>query len=92
MMRATVHLVSAPDFLAVRPISRPPGNGRTIGTYLVDGYFRSTWAIGGGTLGVTPFGRLERAARNDIAEEGARLLVFTAAGAGVHDVRIQSGQ
>jgi hypothetical protein len=67
-------------------------NGVLPGTVLVDGRVAATWSIerakGAATLLVTPFARLARADQRAVADEGARLLAFAAAGAADHDVRI----
>ncbi|HEX6425723.1 MAG TPA: winged helix DNA-binding domain-containing protein [Acidimicrobiales bacterium] len=67
-------------------------NGVLPGTVLVDGRVAAIWAIerarGRATLVVTPFRRLRRAERADVADEGGRLLAFTAADAADHDLRI----
>src|SRR2546430_3806768 len=75
-----------------RPVPLPPGNGGNVGTVLVDGSFRATWAIrrgdGRATLTVAPFVRLPRRDRAAVAGGGARLLAFTDPGAPV-EVRIE---
>jgi class 3 adenylate cyclase len=57
---------------------------------LVDGFVRATWKIervrSAATLHVKPFGKLRKAERNAIGEEGMRLLDFAAPGAG-RDIR-----
>jgi hypothetical protein len=62
------------------------------GTVLVDGRVTAMWSIdrakGAATLAVTPLRPLDRAEREAVGDEGARLLAFTAAGADDHDVRI----
>jgi hypothetical protein len=66
-------------------------NGIIAATLLVDGFVRGTWRIerarGSATLRVELFGPIPRADRDAVAEEGARLLDFAAAGAR-HDVRV----
>jgi hypothetical protein len=70
----------------------PPhaGKGGFVGGVLMDGLFRATYAItrrrDRAELLVTPFGRLSTEESDALAEEGARLLAFVAAGA-EHDVR-----
>jgi hypothetical protein len=70
----------------------PPGAGGVIGTVLVDGFWRATWAIaredGRAVLAVEPFTALPAADRAAVAEEGARLLAFAAPDANAHEVRI----
>lgn len=60
-------------------------------TFLVDGFVRGTWRLirsrGIVTLEVTPFGRIARADRVALAEEGMRLLTFVVAGI-KEDVRV----
>ncbi|HEX6417939.1 MAG TPA: winged helix DNA-binding domain-containing protein [Acidimicrobiales bacterium] len=67
-------------------------NGVVPGAVLVDGRVAARWSIErarrAATLIVTPFGRLARAARAEVAAEGARLLAHAAADAADHDVRI----
>jgi len=63
-------------------------NGRILGTVLVDGFVAGTWSVAGGRLTIDAFGRLRRADRAALTEEGGRLLDFVAAGhAGGHEVR-----
>lgn len=66
-------------------------NGVVPGTVLVDGFVRGTWKVAhdGGTAVLTidllePLTSAERAAT---AEEGLRLLAFTAGGSEAHDIR-----
>lgn len=70
----------------------PPGSGGTSGTVLVDGFWRGTWKItrrrGAATLHVEPFARLSGEDAAAVTAEGSRLLAFTTAGAGQHDVRL----
>jgi hypothetical protein len=67
------------------------GPGGWTGTVLVDGLVRATWAArreGGSTvLTVRPSGPLTGAERDEVADEGARLLRFVAP-ARDHDVRV----
>ncbi len=67
-------------------------NGVLPGSVLADGRVAAIWAIerakGRATLVVTPFRRLGRAERAEVADEGGRLLAFAAADAADHDVRI----
>jgi hypothetical protein len=66
-------------------------NGVLPGTVLVDGRVAALWSIerakGAATLVVTPFRRLTAADRASVADEGTRLLAFTAADAVDHDLR-----
>jgi hypothetical protein len=70
----------------VRNLGRP--------SLLVDGWVRAWWRIENegrtATLVVEPFERLPAASRAAVVEEGGRLLAFTAADAGSHEVRITS--
>lgn len=63
--------------------------------FLVDGFARGTWRIarerGAATLVVTPFASVAPADRDALADEGMRLLAFTAAAAERHDVRFEAG-
>src|SRR6266545_4858000 len=66
----------------------------TKGSLLVDGFVRGTWNVtrqhDTATLTVELFGSLPEPDRTAVAEEGARLLGFAAAGAGAHDLRFTS--
>jgi hypothetical protein len=70
----------------------PPGNGGVMGTVLVDGFWRGTWAItregGRAVLTVEPFAPVSAPDRAALTDEGGRLLAFAAADADGHDVRI----
>jgi hypothetical protein len=71
----------------------PPGGGGTLGTVLVDGFFRGTWGIARGqdvaTLTVELFEPVSTRDRAALTDEGGRLLAFAAAGAATHDVRLK---
>ena len=73
-----------------RPVPLPPGNGGTLGTVLVDGFFGGTWAIArqgdAAMLRIEPSEPLSAQDRSALAEEGARLLSFAASDAGVRDI------
>jgi hypothetical protein len=60
-------------------------------TFLVDGAVAGTWKLDGGRVRLTPFGRLTRAVRRELDEEGERLAAFHAddplAGAGAPRAR-----
>ena len=62
----------------------PGGSGGRVGTVLVDGLLRATWAArpdGDATvLSVRPSGPLTAADRADVLAEGDRLLAFLAPG------------
>jgi hypothetical protein len=45
-------------------------------TFLVDGAVAGTWKLDGRRVRLTPFGRLTRAARRELDEEGERLAAF----------------
>ncbi|MCW2877169.1 MAG: hypothetical protein JWQ95_1269 [Sphaerisporangium sp.] len=59
---------------------------------LVDGFTRGDWKIDrqrdAATLTIRPYTRLPAPEAEALAEEGARLLRFAAAGAGTHEVRL----
>ena len=63
------------------------------GAVLVDGFARAAWKIsrqgGTATLLIEPQERLAAQHRAEVAEEGARLLAFAAAGQ-AHDIRISA--
>jgi hypothetical protein len=69
---------------AGRRIPLPPGNGASMGTFLVDGMYAGTWRItrsrGRATLSIHPFEALRRDDRDGLELEGARLLAFAAGG------------
>lgn len=81
-----------------RRVPLPPGNGGSVGTFLLDGVFGGTWRVERGkdgrraatpsaTLVIQPFGRLAARDRAALEDEGARLLAFAAGEAAEHDVR-----
>ena len=63
------------------------------GSVLVDGFGSARWKMDrdreGATLLVEPFGKLPRAAKADVSQEGANLLSFLAPDAGSRDVRVR---
>ncbi len=67
-----------------RRIPLPPGNGASMGTFLVDGMYAGTWRItrssGCATLSIHPFEALRPDDRAALELEGARLLEFAAKG------------
>jgi Winged helix DNA-binding domain len=75
-----------------RPPPLQPGNGGVMGTLLVDGSWRGTWAIArrgdAAVLTVEPFQPLPAADRAAVTEEGGRLLAFAAPDADEADVRL----
>lgn len=68
-------------------------NGIVRSTVLVDGFVCGTWRLErertAVTLAVRPFTPLAAANRDAVAEEGARLLAFAAAGADTYDIRFE---
>jgi hypothetical protein len=84
-------IISAPD--RARALSV---NGIVRGTVLVDGFVRGMWKITSGreqaTLLVEAFGALPARDRATVTEEGSRLLEFSAAGAGVREIRFAPHQ
>jgi len=77
---------------AGHPIPLFPGNGGAMGFLLVDGFYRGTWRIhrvkGHATLRISPFSPLAPLDRQDVEEEGMRLLAFAAAESPRRDVHI----
>ena len=65
---------------------------RVAPTVLVDGFVAGTWKVtkakGGATLEVTPFGRLAKADRAALVDEGERLVRFVEPDAEDHAVRV----
>lgn len=65
---------------AGRAIPLPPGNGATMGTFLLDGMFGGTWRVtreaDAATLVIDPFEPIAPSARIGLEEEGHALLVF----------------
>jgi len=59
-----------------RPVPLPPGNGATVGTFLVDGMWQGTWRVVDTTLRVEPFTRLRKADRDALLTEAQRLGTF----------------
>jgi hypothetical protein len=63
----------------------------TRGSVLVDGFANGSWRIARGraaaALLIEPFGRMSKAHRAEVAEEGARLLDLAASNADRRDVR-----
>ena len=48
----------------------------SVGTFLVDGAVAGTWRYEKGSVRTEAFGRLDAAARRELAEEGERLAEF----------------
>jgi hypothetical protein len=67
-----------------RSIPLPPGNGASMGTFLVDGMYAGLWRItranGRATLVLEPFTALVPRDRAELETEGAGLLAFAATG------------
>jgi DNA glycosylase AlkZ-like len=63
-----------------RPVPLPPGNGGTVGTFLINGMWKGTWQIRHRTLRVQPFGTLLGAVRDALLTEAERLSAFLAPG------------
>jgi hypothetical protein len=61
-----------------RAVPLPPGNGATVGTFLVDGRWQGTWRVTGTSLHIEPFTRLRRADRDALLAEATRLSAFLA--------------
>ncbi len=72
-----------------RPVPLPPGNGASVGTLLVDGFWQADWRIlkNSGVLEVRPFIALSAADTEAIAAEGERLLGFVGPAESARDVR-----
>lgn len=67
-------------------------NGLFDATYLIDGFVHGIWKIertgNTTTLVISPFATFESTQRDELMEEGARLLTFIAPDAASHDIRI----
>jgi hypothetical protein len=61
-----------------RPVPLPPGNGASIGTFLIDGMWQGTWQIRSQTLHIQPFTTLPRTDRDALLSEAAHLCSFLA--------------
>jgi hypothetical protein len=79
---------------AGRSIPLPPGNGATMGTVLLDGFYAGTWRIarsaGRATLTIRPFEPVAPADAAALADEGGRLVAFTTDGLAA-DIVIETG-
>jgi len=77
-----------PDY---RRVPLPPGGGGSLGTFLVDGFFRGTWKTERtrerATVEIEPFQRLSKVDTDALAEEGERLVRFVGEGADEFEVR-----
>lgn len=80
-------LLSHADRTRVNPTGRsiplPPGNGASLGTFLVDGFMRGTWrvrreATATAALTIEAEPTLTRVERREVEEEGRALLAFVA--------------
>ncbi|CAN5795355.1 winged helix DNA-binding domain-containing protein [soil metagenome] len=69
-------------------------NGMVPATVLVDGFVRGTWkterASGRARLVISPFESLTKKNRDDLAEEGERLIRFVGEGAGAFEIHFAS--
>jgi Winged helix DNA-binding domain len=61
-----------------RPVPLPPGNGATVGTFLLNGMWQGTWQIRDQTLRIQPFTKLRRVDRDALLTEAAQLCAFVA--------------
>jgi hypothetical protein len=61
-----------------RPLVFSTRNPQSVGTFTVDGAVAGSWRHEGGRVHLSPFGRLSRAARRAVEEEGERLAAFHA--------------
>jgi len=61
-----------------RPVPLPPGNGASIGTFLIDGMWQGTWQIRNQTLHIQPFTTLPHPDRDALLTEAAHLGAFLA--------------
>jgi hypothetical protein len=61
-----------------RAVPLPPGNGATVGTFLIDGVWQGTWQIRDGALRIEPFTEPRPADLDALAAEAARLCAFVA--------------
>jgi len=61
-----------------RPVPLPPGNGATVGTFLVDGRWQGTWQTRDQTLRIQPFTTLRRDDRDALLTEAGKLCAFLA--------------
>jgi len=81
-------------FFAADTVVPPyPGNGRDVGSILVDGFFRGVWKIefekGGAFLRIEAFEGLPRDWFPAVREEGERLLAFAAADAERREIDLE---
>jgi len=60
-----------------RKVPLPPGNGASMGTVLVDGFYRADWRVDGGDLVVQPFSRVPRSTVEAEAEQLLKFLGLT---------------
>lgn len=59
-----------------RKVPLPPGKGASIGTVLVDGFYRADWRVEAKALVVQPFVKLPKRDSQAVEEEGSRLSEF----------------
>jgi hypothetical protein len=80
LMRRTVHLVTADDYLVLRPVMQDMverGYASTASAERIAGV--DTWRIAGDRLALEPWHRLTKQEQAAVDEEGERLLAFTLA-------------
>ena len=91
VMRNTVHLVTAADFIRFRPLFQPLIERATSGTLLVEGQWQGVWKItragDKAVLRVTPFVPLSTGDIDAIGIEGIGLLEFALPAAVALDVQ-----
>jgi hypothetical protein len=61
-----------------RPLVFSTTNPQSVGTFTVDGAVAGSWRYGNGRIRLSPFGRMQRAARREAEEEAERLAAFHA--------------
>jgi Winged helix DNA-binding domain len=61
-----------------RRVPLPPGNGATVGTFLVDGTWQGTWQVRDQALRIEPFTKLPPADHDALLTEATQLCAFIA--------------
>jgi hypothetical protein len=79
--------------LTRRSVPLRPGLGGTVGTVLIDGFWRATWKItrprqGAVTLRVEPFAELSAEQTAAVTAEGTGLLAFVAPEAEASEIQL----